>query len=54
MGLEHGGACSSAANWIRLVGYIPGANGNKPFGPGGPDASPHEPMVHLAWDDRDA
>jgi formylglycine-generating enzyme len=31
--------------------YVPGASWKKPYGPGGPDAVPQEPVVHLGWDD---
>ncbi|MXO58474.1 SUMF1/EgtB/PvdO family nonheme iron enzyme [Altererythrobacter salegens] len=36
------------ADWWK---YIPGANWKKPYGPGGADAVPAEPVVHMAWDD---
>ena len=34
--------------------YVPGANWMKPYGPDGPGAEPHHPVVHLAWDDMAA
>ncbi|MFZ1743594.1 MAG: formylglycine-generating enzyme family protein [Pontixanthobacter sp.] len=39
------------ADWWE---YVPGANWKKPYGPGGPDAQPGQPVVHLGWDDMAA
>lgn len=39
------------ADWWE---YVPGASWKKPYGPGGADAVPNEPVVHLAWDDMTA
>jgi len=41
-------------NYSDWWAYVPGANWRKPYGPGGPDAKPDEPVVHLAWDDMQA
>jgi formylglycine-generating enzyme required for sulfatase activity len=38
-------------NYADWWAYVPGAYWRKPYGPEGPDAKPHEPVVHLAWDD---
>ncbi|WP_120076557.1 formylglycine-generating enzyme family protein [Aurantiacibacter odishensis] len=34
--------------------YVPGANWKRPYGPGGPEAQPDEPVVHLGWEDMQA
>lgn len=39
------------ADWWK---YVPGASWKKPYGPGGADARPNEPVVHLGWDDMTA
>jgi formylglycine-generating enzyme required for sulfatase activity len=39
------------ADWWK---YIPGASWKHPYGPGGPEAKPEEPVVHLAWEDMQA
>jgi len=41
-------------NYADWWAYVPGANWKKPYGPGGPDAAPAQPVVHLAWDDMHA
>ena len=39
------------ADWWE---YVPGASWKKPYGPGGPDAAPDQPVVHLGWEDMQA
>lgn len=34
--------------------YVPGASWKRPLGPGGADAAPDEPVVHLAYEDMEA
>lgn len=38
-------------DWWKLV---PGASWRKPFGPGGPDSRPDDPVVHVAYEDAAA
>jgi len=54
--LEPGSAVFTAPaqpsrNYSDWWEYLPGASWKKPYGPGGPDAVPDEPVVHLAWKD---
>ena len=42
---------NSYSDWWK---YVPGANWKRPSGPGGPEAQPNEPVVHLGWEDMQA
>ncbi|MCP5396033.1 MAG: formylglycine-generating enzyme family protein [Sphingomonadaceae bacterium] len=41
-------------NYADWWDYVPGAYWKKPYGPGGPDARPDQPVVHLGWEDMAA
>jgi formylglycine-generating enzyme required for sulfatase activity len=41
-------------NYADWWAYVPGTSWKKPYGPGGPDAAPDQPVVHLGWDDMQA